>query len=206
VFKRRILQFIYVPGLGHVLTLHPPLFITIAPLLGRVKLRLNTTEEYMTVKAIPDGYHAISPALTCRNASQAIDFYKKVFGAKEIMRMGEPGGIVMHAELQIGDSKIFLNDEIPGMASAPVPGSGNPIYLFLYSEDVDRVFESAVAAGSKVAMPLENQFWGDRYGKIVDPYGHMWGLAQHVEDVEPEEMERRSAAYKNKASQAKSAT
>jgi PhnB protein len=158
-----------------------------------------------TVKAIPDGYHSISPALTCRDASQAIEFYKKVFGAKEIMRMPGPGGIVMHAELQIGDSKMFLNDEIPGMATAPTPGSGNPIYLFLYTENVDRVFELAVAEGSKVAMPLENQFWGDRYGKVVDPYGHMWGLAQHVEDVAPEEMERRAAAYQNTASQAKSA-
>jgi PhnB protein len=158
-----------------------------------------------TVKAIPDGYHSISPALTCRNASQAIDFYKKVFGAKEIMRMPGPGGIVMHAELQIGDSKIFMNDEIPGMASAPTPGSGNPIYLFLYTENVDRVFNAAVAEGSQIAMPLENQFWGDRYGKIVDPYGHMWGLAQHVEDVAPEEMERRSAAFRS-ASQAKSAS
>lgn len=158
-----------------------------------------------TVKAIPEGYPTISPSLTCRNASQAIEFYKKVFGAKEIMRMDGPGGVVMHAELQIGDSKIFMNDEFPGMASAPTAGSGNPMSLFLYSENVDRVFDLAVAEGSKVAMPLDNQFWGDRYGKIIDPFGHMWGLAQHVEDVAPEEMERRSAAYQKAASQAKSA-
>ena len=191
---------------GTSIDFHRPAIYNHDPLPDRVALRLNIMEERMTtVKAIPDGYHSISPALTCRNASQAIDFYKKVFGAKEIMRMPGPGGIVMHAELKIGDSNIFLNDEIPGMASAPTPGSGNPVYLFLYTEDVDRVFEAAVAEGSKVTMPLENQFWGDRYGKIVDPYGHMWGLAQHVEDVAPKELERRAAAYQNKATQAKSA-
>jgi PhnB protein len=159
------------------------------------------------VKAVPDGYHSISASLTCRNAAQAIDLYKRVFSAKEISRMSGPGGTVMHAELQIGDSKIFLNDEFPGVAAAPTPGSGNPIYLFLYTENVDRVFDHAVAEGCKVAMPLQDQFWGDRYGKVVDPYGHMWGLAQHVEDVAPKEMESRAAAAMSamSASKAKSA-
>ena len=147
-----------------------------------------------TVKAIPDGYHSISPSLTCKNASKAIDFYKKVFGATDVMRMDGPGGKVMHAELKIGDSHIFLNDEFPGMATAPTPGSGNPIYLFLYTENVDKVYDLAVAEGCHVAMPLENQFWGDRYGKVVDPFGHTWGLAQHVEDVPPEEMKTRAEA------------
>ena len=146
------------------------------------------------VKAIPDGYHSISAALTCKNASKAIDFYKKVFGAQELARMGGPGGLIMHAELKIGDSHIFLNDEIPGMATAPSPGSGNPIHLFLYTENVDKVYDAALAEGCKVAMPLQDQFWGDRYGKVIDPFGHMWGLAQHVEDVPPEEMEQRAAA------------
>jgi PhnB protein len=153
-------------------------------------------EAFMTntVKAIPDGYHSISPSLTCKNASKAIDFYKKVFGAKEVMRMDGPGGKVMHAELKIGDSHIFLNDEFPGMATAPSSGGENPIYLFLYTENVDKVYDLAVTEGSKVTMPLENQFWGDRYGKVTDPFGHTWGLAQHVEDLSQEEMKTRGEA------------
>jgi len=135
------------------------------------------------VKAIPDGYHSISAALTCKNASKAIDFYKKVFGGQELARMGGPGGLIMHAELKIGDSRIFLNDEIPGMATAPSPGSGNPIYLFLYTENVDKVYDAAVAEGCKVAMPLKDQFWGDRYGQVEDPYGHQWAFATHKQDL-----------------------
>lgn len=150
-----------------------------------------------TVKAIPDGYHAITASLTCKNASKAIDFYKKVFGAKELARMAGPDGKVMHADLQIGDSHIFLNDEIPGMATAPTPGSGNPIYLVLYTENVDKVYDLAVAEGCQVSMPLQDQFWGDRYGKVVDPFGHEWGLAQHVEDVPQEEMKTRMDAAMN---------
>jgi PhnB protein len=143
------------------------------------------------VRAIPEGYHSISPSLTCKNAALAMDFYKSVFGATEIMRMPGPEGKIMHAEMRIGDSVIFLNDEFPGMAVAPVPGTMQSIYLFLYTEDVDAVYNRAVSMGSKVTMPLDNQFWGDRYGKVVDPFGHQWGLAQHVEDVAPEEMKRR---------------
>lgn len=146
-----------------------------------------------TVKAIPDGYHAITASLTCKNASKAIDFYKKVFGAKEVMRMGMPDGKIGHAELLIGDSHIFLNDEFPGVTAA-TPGSGNPISLFLYTENVDKVYDLAVAEGCQVSMPLQNQFWGDRYGKVVDPFGHLWGLAQHVEEVPPEEMKTRMEA------------
>jgi PhnB protein len=143
------------------------------------------------VRAIPEGYPSISPSLTCKNAALAMDFYKSVFGATEIMRMPGPEGKIMHAEMRIGDSVIFLNDEFPGMAVAPVPGTMQSIYLFLYTEDVDAVYNRAVSMGSKVTMPLDNQFWGDRYGKVVDPFGHQWGLAQHVEDVAPEEMKRR---------------
>jgi len=146
------------------------------------------------VRPIPEGYNSITPSMTCKNASNAIDFYKEVFGAEEIMRMPGPGGTIAHAELRIGDSVIFLNDEMPGMAVAP--GSGLPsIFLFLYTDNVDEVFNRAVDEGCQVEMPLANMFWGDRYGKLTDPFGHHWGLAQHVEDVAPDEMERRSAEW-----------
>jgi len=143
------------------------------------------------VRPIPEGYHSISPSLTCKNASQAIEFYKRVFNATVLMSMPGPGGIIMHAELQIGDSRIFLNDEVPGMAHAPAPGSSTGVYLFLYTEDVDSVYNRAVSEGAQVTMPLSNQFWGDRYGKITDPFGHNWGVATHVEDVTPEQMKLR---------------
>jgi PhnB protein len=154
------------------------------------------------VRAIPEGYHSISAALTCKDAARAIDFYKSVFGATEIMRMPGPGGIIMHAELRIGDSVIFINDEIPGVAAAPSGSSINPVYLFLYTEDVDSVCNRAVAAGSKVTMPVANMFWGDRYGKFNDPFGHSWGVATHVEDVAPEEMKRRSEEWTAKMAKA----
>jgi PhnB protein len=147
------------------------------------------------VRPIPEGYHSISPALTCKDAARAIEFYKSVFGATEIMRMPGPGGVIMHAELRIGDSVIFLNDEIPGIAAGPSGSSINPVYLFLYTEDVDSIYNRAVSMGSRVVMPLENMFWGDRYGKFNDPFGHSWGVATHVEDVAPEEMTRRQAEW-----------
>jgi PhnB protein len=154
------------------------------------------------VRAIPEGYHSISAALTCKDAARAIDFYKSVFGATEIMRMPGPGGIIMHAELRIGDSVVFINDEIPGVAAAPSGSSINPVYLFLYTEDVDSVCNRAVAAGSKVTMPVANMFWGDRYGKFNDPFGHSWGVATHVEDVAPEEMKKRSEEWTAKMAKA----
>lgn len=143
------------------------------------------------IRPIPEGYHSLSASLTCNNAAKAIDFYKRVFGAKELVRMPGPGGLIMHAELQIGDSRLFLNDHMPPMASAPTPGSPTGVYLFLYTEDVDAVYNRAVAEGCQVTMPLANQFWGDRYGKFVDLFGHAWGVATHVEDVAPAEMKRR---------------
>src|SRR5580704_622559 len=154
------------------------------------------------VRAIPEGYHSISPSLTCKDAARAIEFYKSVFGATEIMRMPGPGGIIMHAELRIGDSVIFVNDEVPGIAVAPAPDGTPSSYLFLYTEDVDAVYNRAVSMGSKVAMPLENMFWGDRYGKVLDPFGHQWGVAQHVEDVAPAEMQRRSEEWTAKMAKA----
>jgi PhnB protein len=157
------------------------------------------------VRAIPEGYHTITPSLTCKNAAKAIDFYKSIFGATEIMRMPGPNGMVGHAELKIGDSIIFVADEFPGMSCAPTPGAMNPSYLFLYLNDVDTTFNRAVSAGARVDMPLTNQFWGDRYGKLTDPFGHNWGLAQHVEDVAPEEMERRSKEWAAKMAKAAAA-
>jgi len=154
------------------------------------------------VRAIPEGYHTITPGLTMKNTAQAIDFYKAVFGATEIMRMPGPGGMIMHAEMQIGDSRIMLADEFPGMSCAPTPGAMNASSLFLYFNNVDAIFDRAVAAGAKVDMPVTNQFWGDRYGKITDPFGHQWGLAQHVEDVAPEEMMRRSQEWTAKMAKA----
>ena len=145
------------------------------------------------VKAIPDGYHSISPALTCKDAARAIEYYKKAFNAQEIMRMPAPDGKISHAELKIGDSIIFLNDEMGPTTGA---SSGTPrMSLFLYVQDADTTFNNAVKAGGKVDMPLENQFWGDRYGKLTDPFGHQWGIATHVEDVAPEEISKRAAAF-----------
>jgi len=144
-----------------------------------------------TVRPVPEGYHSISPAITCKNAAKAIEFYKNVFDAKLLVNMTGPGGLIMHAELQIGDSHLFLNDEVPGMASAPSPGASSGVYIFLYTEDVDSVYQRAISEGAKATMPLADQFWGDRYGKFVDPFGHNWGVATHVEDVAPEEMKRR---------------
>ena len=146
-------------------------------------------------KPIPEGYHSITPGLVCRDASRAIEFYKAAFGAQEIMRMPSPDGKVMHAELRIGDSVLFVNDEYPGMCAAPTPTATPSNSLFLYVNDVDSVFQRAVDNGAKETMPLQDMFWGDRYGKLTDPFGHSWGLATHVEDVAPEELERRSTAY-----------
>jgi PhnB protein len=145
------------------------------------------------VKAIPEGYHSISPSLTCKDAARAIEYYKKAFNAQEIMRMSSPDGKISHAELRIGDSTIFLNDVMGPMTGT---SSGTPqMSLFLYVEDADTTFNNAVNAGGKVDMPLENQFWGDRYGKLTDPFGHQWGIATHVEDVAPEEIGKRATAF-----------
>lgn len=152
-----------------------------------------------TVKPIPDGYHTITPALVSRNASQAIEFYKKAFGATE--RGGRalgPNGKVMHAELKIGDSVFFINDTMEPGALGSEPKI-RPLQLHLYVENADTVFNRAVAAGARVETPLENMFWGDRFGKIVDPDGHVWAIATHVEDVAPQEMERRMKQYAAKA-------
>ena len=147
------------------------------------------------VKPIPDGYHVITPYLCIKGASDAIEFYKKVFGATEVMRMAQPDGRIGHAELQIGDSKFMLADEFPEMDfRSPRSIGGTPVMLHLYVEDVDTVVGRAVAAGAKVLRPIQDQFYGDRSGSVADPYGHVWHVATHKEDLAPEEIRRRAAA------------
>jgi PhnB protein len=154
----------------------------------------------MSLNPIPEGFHTLTPNLVCRNAVGAIDFYVKVFGAKELVRMAGPNGEIMHAELQIGDSRIFLNDTMSATGPATAaPGQSNPLYLHVYLPDVDTVFNRAVMAGAHVDMQLQDMFWGDRYGKITDPFGQQWGLATHIEDVAPEEMKRRQEELFKKA-------
>jgi PhnB protein len=153
------------------------------------------------VKPIPDGYHNVTPYLVVDGAAKAIDFYKKVFGATEKMRMPSPGGKVGHAELTLGDSMIMLADEHPDMGHrAPHAYGGSAVSLLVYVPDVDATVKTAIAAGAKVVRPVENQFYGDRMGAIEDPFGHQWSVATHVEDVPPEEMAQRAAAAMGKKS------
>ena len=154
------------------------------------------------VRPIPEGYHSITPQLTCRDAARAIDFYKEALGAKEIMRMDGPGGRVMHAEMQIGDSRFMIGDEFPGMSVAPAPSTLHSYSLFVYTDDVERTFNRALKAGAKADMQPSDMFWGDRYGKFTDPFGHQWGVATHIEDVAPEEMQRRSEEWTKQTAKA----
>ena len=143
------------------------------------------------VKAVPEGFHTITPHLTVRDANRAIEFYKKAFGAEVLHVMPAPGGKVMHAALKIGDSIVMLNDEFPehGGASAP-PAGGSSDALHIYIENVDAAFQRAVSAGATVKMPVMDMFWGDRYGQVLDPFGHRWSLATHTRDMSPEEMKQ----------------
>jgi PhnB protein len=146
---------------------------------------------------IPAGFHAITPHLIINGAAEAIDFYKRAFGAKEISRMPFPGPNgelkVGHAELLIGDSKLFLADAFPEYGGFG-PGETSPVTIHLYVTDVDAAFAQAVGAGAKVTMPVMDMFWGDRYGKLVDPFGHHWSIAEHLEDLTPEQMQERMTA------------
>ncbi len=146
-------------------------------------------------KPIPEGYHTATPYLVIQGAANAIEFYKKAFGATELMRMSGPGGKVMHAEIKIGDSPIMLSDEFPEMGvRGPKALGGSPVSILLYVEDVDALAKQALATGAKELMAVQDQFWGDRYGKLEDPFGHVWGIATHKEDVAPEEINKRAAA------------
>jgi Uncharacterized protein conserved in bacteria len=149
----------------------------------------------MAVKPIPDGYHTVTPYIVCRGAAKAIEFYAKAFGAKEMFRMPMPDGSIAHAEIQIGDSMLMLGDENPEMgAVSPQTLNGTPVNIFLYVKDVDAAFQQAVKAGATSVMPPTDMFWGDRYSKLTDPFGHSWSIATHKEDVAPEEMGKRAAA------------
>ncbi len=148
------------------------------------------------VSAIPPGHHTVTPGLTVKGASKAIDFYKKAFGATEKGRMAGPDGMIMHAELLIGNSIIFLGDEMAGMGNpSPQKLGATTVTLHIYTEDADATFKSAIAAGATERMPMMDQFWGDRYGQVTDPFGHAWGIATHKEDLtEAQMMERMKAA------------
>jgi uncharacterized glyoxalase superfamily protein PhnB len=147
--------------------------------------------------AVREGYQTVTPALTVRNGAEAIEFYKKAFGAEEIMRVPGPDGkSIMHAEIRVGTSRIMLGDEAPSMGClAPVTLGGPSGSLYVYVPDVDAAFKQAVAAGAKALMPVADMFYGDRFGQVEDPSGHRWGLATHVEDLAPEEMARRQREF-----------
>ncbi len=153
----------------------------------------------MAVKPVPAGYHTVTPYLIIKGAARAIDFYKQAFGATELMRFPGPDGKVAHAEIKIGDSPIMLGDEAPQMnAVSPQSLGGTPVGILLYVEDVDTMFNRAVAAGATVERPVQDQFYGDRSGTLTDPFGHKWTLATHKEDVSHEEMQRRMQAMMKK--------
>ena len=143
-------------------------------------------------KPIPEGYHALTPSLAVDNASEAIEFYKRAFGAKERMRLSTPMGTIGHAELEIGDSVLMLADPMPQSTVRPPKELGaTSIGIFMYVNDVDEVVQQAVDAGGTVTMPVEDQFWGDRFGAVADPWGHQWQIATHKEDLSPEEIMER---------------
>lgn len=148
------------------------------------------------VKPVPEGYHTATPYLVVRGAAKAIEFYTQAFGATELLRMPGPDGRIAHAELKIGDSVIMLTDESPEMGSkSPQTLGGTAGSVFLYLDDVDTTFKRATAAGAKELSAPQDMFWGDRFGKLIDPFGHEWGVATHVEDVTEEEMGKRMAAF-----------
>jgi PhnB protein len=162
--------------------------------------------QAMAAKPIPDGYHTATPYLIVNGAAEAIEFYKRAFGATELLRMTDPQGRIGHAEIRIGDSVIMLADEHPGMGyRGPRSMGGSSVSILLYVDDVDTIFGRAVSAGAAVQRPIANQFYGDRSGKLEDPFGHVWSIATHVEDVPPEEMRRRAeAAMRSSATSASS--
>ena len=145
----------------------------------------------MSVKPIPEGYHTLTPFLTVRDAERAIEFYKNAFGAEDRGIFKGPDGKVMHAEIKIGDSVVMLSDEFPDFGSVSPQGlGGSPMGLHIYVPDVDASFERAVKAGAQVEMPVMDQFWGDRYGRLKDPFGHKWSIATHTKDLSRDEMKK----------------
>ena len=155
----------------------------------------------MAAKPIPDGYHSVTPYLIVQGAAGAIEFYKKAFGASELMRFGGLDGKIGHAEIRIGNSPVMLADEYPDMGfRSPQALGGAGVSLMVYVEQVDAVFKRAIAAGAKELRPLTNQFYGDRSGTLQDPFGHVWTIATHVEDIAPEEMRKRAEETVKQAS------
>jgi PhnB protein len=145
---------------------------------------------------VPEGYHTLTPYLAVEDATAAIDFYQRAFGAKERVRMPGPDGMIAHAELEIGDSKVMLADPFPQSSTRPPKElGGTSVGIFVYVENVDEVFQKAVDAGATATMEPDDQFWGDRFGSVTDPFGHSWQISTHVEDVPPEEMEKRSKEW-----------
>ncbi|MCI0701657.1 MAG: VOC family protein [Planctomycetia bacterium] len=154
----------------------------------------------MPVSAIPPGYHSVTPYITVRGAAKAIEFYKQAFGATEVMRFAMPDGTIAHAEIKIGDSVIMLCDEMPAFGNrGPETLGGASGGLMIYLPNVDAAFAQAVAAGAKVFKPLQDQFYGDRSGSVTDPFGHIWTLSTHIEDVSEEEMKKRFEAFSKAA-------
>ncbi len=150
-----------------------------------------TKENSSSVNPIPEGMRTVTPHLICAGAAEAIEFYRKAFGAVELSRMPGSDGKVMHASIRIGDSVIMLNDEMPQWGSFGAKHfKGSPVTIHLYVENADALFEQAVRAGATVTMPLADMFWGDRYGKVEDPFGHQWSIGTHVREVSAEEMEK----------------
>jgi PhnB protein len=155
----------------------------------------------MAVRPIPEGYHSLTPYLVLSGAAEALEFYKKAFGAVEVMRMDGPDGRVMHAEIKIGDSMVMIGDECPQSGhKGPKSLGGSSVGLMFYVDGVDAAFTKAVQAGATVQRPVADMFWGDRMGTVVDPFGHVWSIATHVEDVSAEECKRRAEAFLKKAS------
>jgi PhnB protein len=150
----------------------------------------------MAVQPVPEGYHTVTPYLAVGNAAEAIDFYRRAFGAKERVRMPGPGDTVMHAELEIGDSHVMLSDPFPQASTTPPKElGGTSASVFMYVEDIDAVYRQAIDAGATSLMEPDDMFWGDRFGSVQDPFGHSWTIATHIEDLEPEEMQRRSEEF-----------
>ncbi len=159
-----------------------------------------------SVKPIPEGYHSVTPYLVQRDTKRALEFYKKAFGAEPRMSMPGPDGRIMHAEVKIGDSMVFMSDECPEMAAdvkSPQSAGAVTSSIFLYVQDVDAVVRKAVDSGAKVIMPVADMFWGDRFGKVVDPFGHHWGIATHIADLTPEQIAKGQAEFEKKMAQKK---
>lgn len=163
-------------------------------------MQAQTTERKGAAAPIPAGYHAVTPSLVIRGAAEAIAFYEKAFGAELRYRFDMPDGKVGHAELRIGDSPVMLGEEAPSWdALSPAALNGSPVNIWLYVEDVDALYDRAVKAGAKATMPVADQFWGDRIGGLIDPFGHRWVLATHKEDLSEEEIRRRGEEFFAKA-------